>query len=66
MSRLLIIAGLSLLLLGLLWPWLDRLPLGRLPGDLIIRREHVTVYLPFTSMLLASLALSGLWWWFRR
>jgi len=42
-------------------PWL-----GRLPGDLLIERNHVTFYFPVTSCLVASLVLSLLWWCFSR
>ena len=66
MRRLLITLGLLLLLAGLLWPWLSRLPLGRLPGDIVIEREHFRLYFPVTTMLLLSLLLSLLLWLFRR
>lgn len=48
----------ALLILGLLTPWLSRLGLGRLPGDLRIKRARGTFYFPFTSVILMSLALS--------
>ena len=35
-----------LLVVGLLWPWLGRLPLGRLPGDLRIDRPGFRLYIP--------------------
>ena len=66
MQRLLIIAGVTLLVAGLLWPWLGRLPLGRLPGDIIIDRPGLRVFIPFTSMILISIVVSLLIWWFRR
>ncbi|HHI76076.1 MAG TPA: DUF2905 domain-containing protein [Gammaproteobacteria bacterium] len=66
MQKLLIYAGLALLILGLLWPWLGRLPFGRLPGDIVIEREHFTFYFPVTSMILLSLVLSLILWLFRR
>lgn len=56
----------ALLLLGLLTPWLNRLGLGRLPGDLRIRRARGTFYFPFTSVALLSLALSLLAYLFGR
>jgi hypothetical protein len=40
MARTLILIGLAIVLLGLLWPWLGRLGLGRLPGDIVIEREN--------------------------
>ncbi|SFN99728.1 DUF2905 domain-containing protein [Nitrosospira briensis] len=67
MQRLLIIAGILLLLVGIAWPWLSKLPLGRLPGDIIIERENFRLYFPLTTGLLVSLLLSLLlWWWSRK
>ena len=66
MQRALIILGLALLLAGLLWPWLARLPFGRLPGDIVIEREGFRLFFPITSMVLVSLVLSLVLWLFRR
>lgn len=66
MRSLMIISGLVLLLAGIAWPWLSHLPIGRLPGDLVIDRPGFKLFFPFTSMLLISLALSLILWFFRR
>ncbi|WJW75867.1 DUF2905 domain-containing protein [Thiohalobacter sp. IOR34] len=66
MQRSLIILGALLLLLGILWPWLGRLGLGRLPGDILIERDGFRFYLPLTSSILVSLVLSLLFWLLRR
>ncbi|MEK6707301.1 MAG: DUF2905 domain-containing protein [Pseudomonadota bacterium] len=67
MQRLLILLGLLLLLVGLAWPWLSKLPLGRLPGDITIERENFSFYFPLTTGLLVSVLLSLLlWWWSRK
>lgn len=66
MERILIIAGLILLVAGLLWPFLAKLGLGRLPGDIVIRRENFAFYLPITTSIIVSLVLSLLFWLFRR
>lgn len=66
MRRLLITLGLLIALAGLAWPWVSKLPLGRLPGDLRIDRPGFTLYMPFTTMLLVSLALSLIVWLLRR
>ncbi len=66
MRRLLFIAGALLLLGGLLWPWLSRVPLGRLPGDLLIERPGLKVFVPLTSMLIVSVAISAVLWLLRR
>ena len=59
MSRTLIIFGLVLVAAGLLWPFLSKLGLGRLPGDLVIERENFTFYLPLGTCLLISVVLSS-------
>ncbi len=66
MQRALVVAGLVLLLVGLAWPWLSKLPLGRLPGDLAWQREGLRVYFPFATMLVVSIVVSVLLWLFRR
>jgi hypothetical protein len=52
--------------LGLLWPWLSKLGLGRLPGDIVIRREGFSFYFPIVTSLLPSVGLSLLIWLSRR
>jgi len=66
MRRLLIIAGVLVILAGLAWPWLSKLPLGRLPGDIIIDRPGFRLFLPITTMIVVSAVLSLLAWLFRR
>ncbi|WP_104202327.1 DUF2905 domain-containing protein [Billgrantia saliphila] len=66
MSRTLIVIGLCIVAIGLFWPWLSRLPLGQLPGDIIIRREGFAFYFPITTMILASLLISVLLWLLNR
>jgi hypothetical protein len=66
MQRLLIALGLAIALVGLLWPWITKLGLGRLPGDLRIDRPGFTFYAPFTTMIVLSLVLSLVIWLLRR
>ena len=66
MQKALIVAGLTILVIGLLWPWLSKLPLGRLPGDIVVEREGVRFYLPLTTGILLSLVVSLVIWLFRR
>ena len=66
MQKFLIIAGLSLLLVGLLWPWLGKLPFGRLPGDIVVERGSFRFYFPVTTAVLLSLVATLLYWLFRR
>jgi Protein of unknown function (DUF2905) len=58
MSRLLILFGLALIALGLFWPAITKLGLGRLPGDIVIERENFRLYLPIATSLLTSAVLS--------
>ncbi len=66
MQKALIIIGLALLAVGLGWPWLSKIPFGRLPGDIIINRPGFKVYIPITTMVVISLAISLLSWLFRK
>lgn len=58
MQRVLIIIGVLLLLIGVFWPWLKKLPLGQLPGDILIERPGFTFYFPLTTMILISVVVS--------
>ena len=66
MQRLLIVIGVVVLLAGLLWPWLGKLPLGRLPGDIVVDRPGFRLYVPLMTMVIASAVLSLILWLFRR
>jgi hypothetical protein len=66
LNRLLIVLGVSLIVLGLTWPWIRRLPLFRLPGDIFIDRPGFKFFFPVTTMLLISALLSLIAWALRR
>lgn len=66
MARWLIIAGVVLVLAGVLWPLISRLGLGHLPGDIHVKREGFDFYFPLTSSILVSLALSLVLWLLRK
>jgi hypothetical protein len=66
MSRILIIVGLAIAAIGLLWPWLSKLGLGRLPGDIVIRGANSTFYFPIVTCIILSIAASLLFWLLRR
>jgi hypothetical protein len=66
MNRILVALGALLILAGALWPWVRRIPLFHLPGDIIIDRPGFRFMLPLMSMLILSAALSLLAWLFRR
>jgi hypothetical protein len=66
MQRILIAIGAVLLLVGLLWPWLSSLGLGRLPGDIRIETENGVFYFPITTCVVISIVLSLVIWFIRR
>jgi hypothetical protein len=66
MTRILVTLGIVLVIAGFAWPWLAKLGLGRLPGDIVIERENFRFYFPITSMVLVSLLLSLIFWLFRK
>ncbi len=66
MSRALIIIGAVIVLLGLLWPWIQKLNLGRLPGDIAIEKENFGFYFPLMTSIIVSVILTVLIWLFRR
>lgn len=62
MGRILITVGLVLVVAGILVQWGPGIPLGRLPGDLRIERPGLSLYIPITSCVVASLVLSAVMW----
>jgi len=62
MARFLIVLGLAILVVGLSWPYLSRIGLGRLPGDIVIERDNVTFYFPLVTCLLLSVLISLVYW----
>jgi hypothetical protein len=65
-SRILVAAGVLLIVIGLLWPVIARQGLGRLPGDIVIEREGLRIYIPLATGLILSAILSAVFWFFRR
>ncbi|NLL21445.1 MAG: DUF2905 domain-containing protein [Firmicutes bacterium] len=66
MGRFLLIAGVILAAIGLVFLVLGRFGLGRLPGDILIKRENLTIYFPITTMIIISILLTLLFSLFRR
>ena len=66
MHRILIIIGVTLLVSGLAWPIVDKLALGRLPGDIIINKPNVKLYFPITTMIIVSSVISLVMWIFKK
>jgi len=65
-QRALIVLGVVILVVGIAWPWLAKLGLGRLPGDIRIETESGDFYFPIVTCLIISVVLSLLLWFFRR
>jgi hypothetical protein len=66
MNRFLVAIGTALVVAGLLWPWLKKLHLFHLPGDIVIDRPGFKFFLPITTMLIVSAVLSLIAWLMRR
>jgi hypothetical protein len=65
-QKTLLIIGAVIILIGLLWPWLGKLPFGRLPGDIVVDRPEYRFYFPVTTMILVSVVISIVLWLFRK
>jgi hypothetical protein len=66
MQRSLIVLGLVIALVGLAWPWISKLPIGRLPGDIMIDRPGFKLFFPLTTMVIISLLISLILMFFRK
>ena len=66
MAKVLIIAGLVLLAVGIAWLAGEKLGLGRLPGDIVIERQNTRIYFPIMTSIVISIVLSLVLWLFSR
>lgn len=66
MSRILIVVGIMLVIVGVAWPLLQKLGLGRLPGDISVERDGFRFYFPITTSIIISLLLTLIFWLFRK
>lgn len=66
MQKIIIILGIVILLVGLFWPWISKIPLGQLPGDIVIKRPNFHFYFPITTMILISLLITLILYFLRR
>lgn len=66
MNRILVLIGIIILAIGLLWPVISKMPFGKLPGDIAIKREGFQLYFPITTMIIISLVLSVILWLFKK
>ncbi len=65
-GRTLLYVGLAIAVLGLVWMLASKLGIGRLPGDIVVRRKNFTFYFPLLSSLVVSLVLTVLFNLFKR
>ena len=66
MNRFLVAIGVCVVVLGLAWPLVRRVPLFHLPGDIVIDRPGVKFFFPITTMILISAVISLIAWVLRR
>jgi hypothetical protein len=67
LGRILIVAGLVIVALGLVLTFAGRIPfVGRLPGDIVFRRGNFTFYFPLATSVILSIALTLVFWLLRR
>ena len=64
MQRNLIIIGIIVIVVGIFWPWLSKLPIGKLPGDIVIDKPNFKIYIP--TMIIISAVLTFIFWLFRK
>ncbi|MCW8418973.1 DUF2905 domain-containing protein [Fluoribacter dumoffii] len=65
-QKILIITGIILLIAGIFWPFLIKMGLGKLPGDIIIQKNNFTFYFPITTCILISLIITLVFWFFSK
>jgi len=61
-QKILIAVGIILLIAGLSWSWISKLPFGKLPGDIVIDKPNFKLFIPITSMIIVSLIISFIIW----
>ena len=66
MQRVLIVLGLVIVAVGAAWPWISKLPIGRLPGDIVVDRPGFRFFMPITTMIIVSVVLSLIAWLLRK
>lgn len=67
MGKALIILGAVIVIIGLLITYFDKIPLlGKLPGDIMIKRENFTFYFPITTCIVVSILLTGIFYLIRK
>ena len=65
-QKILITIGILFILVGLLYPFLRDIGLGRLPGDIIIKKENSSFYFPIVTCIVVSVVVSLILMFFRK
>lgn len=65
-QKILILIGVVLIIIGLTWPWLSKLPFGKLPGDIVVDKPNFKFFFPITSMIIISVIVSLVAWLIRK
>ena len=65
-QKILILIGVIIIAIGLTWPWLSKLPFGKLPGDIVVDKPNFKFFLPITSMIIISAIVSIIVWLIRK
>lgn len=65
-QKILIAAGILIITIGFMWPWISKMPFGKLPGDIVVDKPGFKFFFPITSMVVLSLVLSLIIWLFKK
>jgi hypothetical protein len=65
-QKIFILIGILFIVIGLLFPYLSKLPLFKLPGDIVVDKPNFKFYFPITSMILLSILISVILWIIRK
>ena len=58
MQKMLIILGIIILAVGILYPYIKKIGLGQLPGDLVFKSENLTLFFPIVTCIIISVVLT--------
>ncbi|HEX9251034.1 MAG TPA: DUF2905 domain-containing protein [Ignavibacteriaceae bacterium] len=61
-QKILIFLGVVIIIIGFTWPWLSKIPFGKLPGDIVVDKPNFKFFFPITSMIIVSLVISFIIW----
>jgi hypothetical protein len=65
-QKFIILIGALIILIGLLWPYISKIPLFRLPGDIVVDKPNFKLFIPITSMIIISILLTLFFWIIRK